>query len=164
MAYLNSDKIKIFPSAKRGITKPYSRLTTEESFVRIVNKLIDTDGFVIGIDGTNIEFNIHGYYINADLPELESLFSSSTDIYAKIQLTTVGDNKELDGTDDASDEEYKGVVFSDSATSPLPSDTYELKILTRANTSDSWALPADSYFKFNDASFNFSIVVDGGVI
>ena len=162
MAYLSSDKIKIFPSAKRGVTKPYSRLTTEESFVRIINKLIDTDGFVINLGGSTIEFNIHGYYINVDLAALDDLFPSSTHIYAKIQLTTVGDNKELAGTDD--DDEYQGVVFSDSPTSPLPSDTYELEILTRASSSDSWSVPTDSKFKFNNDSFNFEIVVDGGVI
>lgn len=164
MSYLNSDKIKIFPSAKRGVTKPYSRLTTEESFVRIINKLIDTDGFVIGIENTQLDFNIHGYYISVDMPSLIELFSTSTDIYAKIQLTVVGDNKELAGVDDASDEEYKGVVFSDSPTSPMPSDTYELKVLTRASSADSWSIPPESYFKFNDASFNFSIIVDGGTI
>lgn len=164
MAYLNSDKIKIFPSAKRGVSRPYSRLTTEESFVRLVNKLIDTDGFVIGNDGTNLEFNIYGYYINANMTALSALFPSSTEIYAKIQLTTVGDNKELSGVDDPSDEEYKGVVFSDTATSPLPSDAYELKLLSRATTSDVWSIPKESSLKFNNDSFDLSIVVDGGVI
>lgn len=164
MAYLPSDKIKIFPSAKRGITQPYSRLTTEESFVRIVNKLIDTDGFIINFNGTILEFNIHGYYINVDVLALSSLFTSSTQIYAKIELTTVGDNKELSGTDDATDNEYQGVIFSDSATSPMPADTYELKILTRPTTSDSWQVPTDSKFKFNNDSFNFEVIVDGGLV
>lgn len=163
MAYLNSEKIKIFPSAKRGVTKPYSRLTTEQSFVRIVNKLIDTDGFVINLDRNELEFNIHGYYINADLTSLTELFPSSLNIYAKIKLVQVGDNLELDGVDDATDEEYKGVEFS-STSSTLADGEYELKVLSRETTSDNWIIPEESEFKFTNKSFNFDIVVDGGVI
>ena len=163
MAYLNSENIKIFPSAKRGVTKPYSRLTTEQSFVRIVNKLIDTDGFVINLDRNELEFNIHGYYINADLTSLTELFPSSLNIYAKIKLVQVGDNLELDGVDDATDEEYKGVEFS-STSSTLADGEYELKVLSRETTSDNWIIPEESEFKFTNKSFNFDIVVDGEVI
>ena len=77
--------------------------------------------------------NIHGYYISADFEALRDLFPSSTSIYAKIQLVTVGDNKELSGVDD--NDEYQGVVFSDTATSPLLEDTYELRILSRVTSS-----------------------------
>ena len=163
MAYLNSEKIKIFPSAKRGVTKPYSRLTTEQSFVKIVNKLIDTDGFVINLDRNELEFNIHGYYINADLTSLTELFPSSLNIYAKIKLVQVGDNFELDGVDDAIDEEYKGVQFSDTS-STLADGEYELKVLSRETASDNWIIPEESEFKFTNKSFNFDIVVNGGVI
>ena len=37
MANISSNKVKVFPSAKRGITYYESRLTAEASFVSIVN-------------------------------------------------------------------------------------------------------------------------------
>ena len=79
MAYLNVDNVNSFPSTKRASV---NKLMTENSVTRLINRLIDTDSFVItnGIDSGNdfltdvpvscwdqtfeFEFVIRGYYFS----------------------------------------------------------------------------------------------------
>lgn len=162
MAYVDSNNIKVFPSAKRGIDYPESRLTTEANFVNIINKLINYDGFVISTEfdeNDPFEFNIHGYYfyINKGINLLSKLnISVATDIYAGISLTLVGDNLELADSDFSG--EYQGISFS-TGSAPIDCD-YSLKILSRDDTSSNWR-PVNNV-RFNQESLDLAI--DGGII
>ena len=45
---INSSNIKIFPAARRtGSYDPFSRLMSESTVTSIINKLVDSDGFVV---------------------------------------------------------------------------------------------------------------------
>lgn len=162
MAYIDSNNIKVFPSAKRGVDYPEARLTTEATFVSIINKLIDYDGFVISPtfeENSPFEFNLHGYYFyiahGNDLLNKLSL-TNETSIYAGIYLTQVGDNLELSGVDFSG--QYEGVTFT--AGSPPTGSQYSIQILSRPNTTVGWA-PVNTV-KFDQSSLN--LTVDGGII
>ena len=160
---LDSSKIKVFPSARRNYSgDQFSRLMSESSLVSIVNKLVDTDGFVITSSYTAdspIEFNIHGYYFNvSDVDDITDSFSSLSTggkVYAIITLssaTTGGVTfTELSGIDDNLTNKYEGVTFDTSSGSG--SLTYSLPILQK--TSSGWKIPEASLIKFN---------TDGGLI
>ena len=172
MSYLASNKIQVFPSTKRGSYHPSARLMSEASLVNIVNKLIDTDGFVVTPDEDVIttnssgtitgqvtnkvfEFNIKGYYFKINtLNDLISSFSSDSNIYATVHLNTTDDYVELAEQDDNS--EYQGLNF----TNTLPnasSGYYSLWLL--AKQGGYWVVPIDSRVKF---VYDFAIGVDGG--
>lgn len=160
-----SDNISVYPSSRRGAQKPESRLLTESALVSIVNKLIDTDGFVITrtLDLQQIfEFNIHGYYFKVDpASSLTALFpDAEVDdvIYGIIKMVKLSENiVELDGQDE--DGSYTGVQFSLTPTSDL--DSYQLALLVKNNAG--WSIVEDSKFKFA-ASSSQSSNVDGGEI
>ena len=67
-AYIASDNISVFPSTRRIHSQDFSaRLMTESAISRIINNLIDVDGFVISNTAPAtaediFEFNIYGYY------------------------------------------------------------------------------------------------------
>ena len=76
--FLATEDIFVFPSARRMNKQVSARLVSEASLANIVNKLIETDGFVITpepetgdytengfIPTQPFEFNVHGYYFNA---------------------------------------------------------------------------------------------------
>ena len=70
-AYLDSDKIKVFPCGGRNINyDPLARLTTEQNLISIINRLVDMDSFIVTTHASNQEmdnsieeyiFNIDGY-------------------------------------------------------------------------------------------------------
>lgn len=111
MAYLNSTQIKVFPAVNRSVKysgDPYSRHTSEETISSIVNKLIDTNGFVITQIDENYDiaaqehfaFNIYGYYFNVSkLDNIINLWNEAEwvakgagtyTIYAKINIAARG--------------------------------------------------------------------------
>lgn len=163
--YLDSDKIKVFPSARRndGVNDPFSRLMSESTLVSIVNRLIDTDGFVITneyVANSPLEFNIHGYYFKvANVGNIVSSFSSvatGTLVYAIITLSQISGAAltflELKNIDDSG--KYQGVLFDTSIPTPTGTDeVYSLAVLEK--TSSGWKIPYDSLIKFNN---------DGGLI
>ncbi len=72
MAYVQSINIKAYPVVNRNTAvsgDTYSRHTSEATLTGIINKLINSDGFVI-TQKTDIDqdkefaFNIHGYYFS----------------------------------------------------------------------------------------------------
>lgn len=123
MANLNSTLIKAFPAVNRSVEHsgdPYARHTSEQTVSSVVNKLIDTNGFVI----TKLEdvaldkpfaFNIYGYYFTVDRPlDIINLWDEdywndkepgAYTFYAKIEIASRGkiDSKnswwELSGQD-----------------------------------------------------------------
>lgn len=70
-AYLDSNKIKVFPCGGRNINyDPLARLTTEQNLISIINRLVDMDSFIVTTHASNQEmdssteeyiFNIDGY-------------------------------------------------------------------------------------------------------
>lgn len=100
MSYLSSEQVKIYPSARRGATKAFSRLLSEEAMTRLINSLIEYEGFVITPDSsvasqsdTLFKFNLKGYYFEVNKKALQDLFplSSNSNIYANITLTKYGE-------------------------------------------------------------------------
>ena len=173
--YINTEDISVFPSTRRSHYQVSARLISEKSVSDIINKLIDTNGFVITPDTTEqdtvdftapFEFNIHGYYFSiASGQDLISMFSNpSVDdkIYANIYLDTSGNYIELKGQDVDVNSiwVYQGVTFSDSdlTEDSNPAD-YSLLLFVYDGTY--WQVPVESRVKFE---YNFALGVDGGEI
>lgn len=182
MAYLASDKINVFPSTKRGNVQVSARLMSESSMVDIVNRLIDTEGFVItqgstlggasvddtsplAIDTNSYEFNIFGYYFKIDkIQDITSLFDNTiVNIYAKITtsaISAINNYIELMGQD--VNDVYEGVVFegkTSNQTPPTPASNNEHILWILTKNSSGWWVPLDSRVKF---VYDFAIGVDGG--
>ena len=108
---LNSKKIIAYPVVNRNLEVTgdiTSRHTSEDLLTGIVNKLIDTDGFVITKRedfelGKPFSFNIHGYYFKVEkFEDILNLFDSlvkNDRIYAAIDLISRGSWLELAGQD-----------------------------------------------------------------
>lgn len=121
-SYVKSDQIKAFPVVNRNTEASgdtYAKHTSEATLAGIVNKLIDSDGFVITprnkikLDG-EFAFNIYGYYFNVAKLQyiLEAVIKNETDInsntwprsvYAGIDLEKNGQWLELAGSDETSE-------------------------------------------------------------
>lgn len=130
---LYSSSVKVYPSARRGATNAYSRLLSEEAMTRLINTLIDYDGFVISDDNNTLRFNIKGFYFEVELDTLTDEFSAETSIYGTIQLTQFGDFWELDGQD--SGNVYTGIDFGTTDETSYADKTYSLKLLEKSGSS-----------------------------
>lgn len=184
MSYVSSDSILVYPSASRGQQAEYidARITTETVVANTINKLIDTDGFIItdleswnaetGVH-SSVEFNLFGYFFTLRNPDaLLETFSTSNAIYAVIALHPVATHEtgvyryELFGQDDSTLGVYQGIQFNSSSAYENPEilpDQYKivsLKIFDKVN--NSWELSEDTTFKFYKKSLLFD--VDGGEI
>lgn len=160
---LQSNDVKVYPSARRGATNSYSRLLTEEAITRLVNSFLDFDGFVISNENENtFRFNIEGYYFEVNRTALQNLFTTGSSIYAHIHLVKYGEYWELDGLD--VDSVYEGVVFKDNNTAIGPETSTShwavLKLLEKSG--NTWKIPTESKYKFDLGSQGVN--VDGGVI
>lgn len=170
MAFLDSDKITMFPSAGRNPSAdPTSRLTTEYNLVNIVNRLLTTnkDGFVITSTfsaGNPFEFCIKGYYFKIDRGDSitgigDGIFNNSTEIYAYVNITSPTGSDEFSELSHISNQNsaetypldtndgFVGVAFTD--TLPALSDgMYDLLILSRSDASESWSIPKESQVRY----------------
>lgn len=181
MKYITSNNVVVFPSTKRGNEQTSARELSEKSLARLVNQIIDTDGYVISYEDNIIDFNIHGYYFRfSDVTNyLSTNFSSATNIYAHILISNTGTSSTVTGQDAEIDEligqdisgTFRGLrldseILTDTSTESDVGDTnckcYYLKLFTRDSTDDSWEIPQDSYLKFESQSLQFE--VDGGLI
>lgn len=92
MAYIQSTGINVFPTTKRDQASSgdtYSQYFTEYNITNVINRLINTDAFVItnqnstNINGqnlgsyANLEFNIGGYYFNIKNENLKEIVEGS---------------------------------------------------------------------------------------
>lgn len=164
MANLASDKIFVFPAIQRtGNYENSARNLTEKNIVGLINKILDNEGtFVISdtvesTNGKSFDFMIGGYYFSLSdsssspqgiLSGIATVASASTDLYAKIQVSTTTDTDyvEIQGVDNGSSE-YTGVDFLSSA--PEESETVRvLHIATRADANSSWEVPLESQHKY----------------
>lgn len=177
MSYLSTNAITVFPSTRRFDKQVSARLLSEKSLTDLINKLVDTDGFVITPDDETtgniifsnpFEFNIHGYYFQTTTANsIIELFSSSTEIYGNIYIDEIGDYKELKGQD--VDDYYQGITFyngdltdaSVASSSGLDIANYSLLLFSREDTNSNWSVPTESRIKFNSG---FALGIDGGVI
>lgn len=173
MAYLNSNNIKVFPAARRtGSADPFSRLMSESTITSIINKFLNTEGFVITdstgtISSGAFEFNIYGYYIKVEhVEDLISQFSSANKIYAAIYLDSsqTGVNNlrytQLVGVDNGGS--YNGVNFG----SQVPADEANKEkhfLLILDKSSGNWKIPSESRIKFNQTGLIIE-AIDGGEI
>lgn len=172
-SYLSSQSVQVFPTTRRTYKQPdfSTRLMTESSIARIVNKLIDFEGFVISdtITNTLFELNLWGYYFK--LRNLLTLLNNianveiGNDIYAIIFIdnSTVPGFSELVISEEAS--QFKGIIFSNSSDYiPDGYSSYEKHFLAIARkTSSGWIIPPESKIKFNFQSVGL-LEIDGGVI
>lgn len=169
-SYIASSEISVYPSSRRGVEYPESRLVTETALAGIVNKLIDKEGFVISNNTVNdFEFNIYGYYFKVNqCSYITDLFpnpESNTVIYGVITLTEVSDNIiELSGQDGAGEGDvprvYKGIGFT---TTQPNSDAFTKYLALLRYSSGTWSIVPESKFKFS-ASSSESLNIDGGII
>lgn len=168
--YVNSDNINIFPSTRRVHSQDFSaRLMTESAIARIINTLIDTEGFVISdtLNNTSFEFNIYGYYfqITNIVNFLTAYYSQQTDVYASIFINETNEAfSELYVP--AETTTFQGVAFTTDGeidTAAIPTDCFvkTLKIATKQNSS--WVVPDASKIKFNTKAVGLE-VIDGGVV
>lgn len=181
--HIKSNDLKLFPCTKRGSFQRSARLFSEENTTKLVNNLLDTNGFMITTDTNSIpvEFNIFGYYFsiaNMTLNDIGSKFNDSTSIYAYITLDgiTINDiytNYEIQYFDvrdpNSSDENptyyYNGLTFTDEMPTGDSKVLKYIKILEK-NDENEWQVPKSSLAKFNFTSIkNFNIDrIDGGEI
>lgn len=129
MAFLKTDLVTVFPSARRVMTDVSSRLLSEKTLAGLTNMLIDKDGFIITskdklLDSTGnlirtqpIEFNIYGYYFKVNqISDIISTIGSASgkDLYVGIELVESGNYIELYGQDEtaSSGSLYKGLTVS----------------------------------------------------
>lgn len=182
--YIKTEDILVFPSTRRMNKQVSARLLSEQSFANQINKLIETDGFVItpeddelpsGYSGSDpFEFNIHGYYFYVKTAnDITSSFSISDydSIYGNIYLDTEGNYTELksiDSTISISDSTsyYQGLVLSstDLTKESENAANYSLKLFEKVTTSNSgnlWMVPPESRLKFK---YIVALGVDGGEI
>lgn len=123
--YLNSNKIKMFPSAYR------SSQVDAESFFTTENNLTKTG--TLGInksfvedDGTNLTIVIKGYRFEALKSDIVALFTTPTNVYANIKVVAKGSNNDFNtlvsytdedtGLDEEinSESKFVGICFSDT--------------------------------------------------
>lgn len=167
MAYAPSNKVSVFPSARRaqqGNEYKNSRLLGEKSIVDIYGNIASTDSYIISTSfSETIEFILGGYdFTIEDLSNfLGNEFSDATEIWASIALDTeVSDFPELVSVD--VDGVYKGL----NLTSSEPENTIKLKLLTRESSADNWNIFEGSTKRFYYSQIYFSDldIIDGGIV
>ena len=167
MAYAPSNKVSVFPSARRaqqGNEYKNSRLLGEKSIVDIYGNIASTDSYIISTSfSETIEFILGGYdFTIEDLSNfLGNEFSDATEIWASIALDTeVSDFPELVSVD--VDGVYKGL----NLTSSEPENTIKLKLLTRESSSANWNIFEGSTKRFYYSQIYFSDldIIDGGIV
>ena len=176
--YSPTDQIKVFPSTRRTYYQISPRLMSEKSITEIINKLIDTKGFVITPDdeetglvdlSNEFEFNIYGYYFNINniqyniIRHIHGTPVADNKIYANIYLDTSGNYGELQGQDVSVPGGfiYQGVTFSDDDLTQALSDPADYSLLLLVYDGTNWQVPVESRVKFE---YNFALGVDGGEI
>lgn len=153
MAYVSSEKIRLYPSAYRGTktntTKyynPEARLNTEYNITQLTDRLVDRD-FVIGEASvqiasstvTVVRFCIKGYIFEVEKSALN--ISANSDVWAKVKISPLNAQPAADNTQYAAwtletlagdttlddSDEFKGVEFSSTEPS-VSTNEYKLQI------------------------------------
>lgn len=172
-AYIASSNVNVFPSTRRTYAQEFSaRLMTESAISRIVNNLIDVDGFVISNTAPStaedvFEFNVYGYYFQVKniLSVIEQL-SGATKLYATIRINHTNDAfYELYVANETGDSPtFNGITFSNDGSTPSDTSTDIYKtLLLLEKSGDNWIIPQDSKIKFDTSAVGLT-EIDGGRI
>lgn len=148
MAYLKSDKIKVFPFGSNRVKNPVDRVLNEQNLTQIIKNVTDYDSYVISYEGNLIKFVINGYYFEADLTALKS-----RPLYASISVEGE-DYKYLNGGDDATTEMFSGVNFDNSL--EAVKGTHQLQLLDNNGN-----VPATSLYKISGESIHIDRIYCG---
>ena len=92
MAYINldSDKVKVFPSAFRGDgINPESFLTSEGNLTAISSKITNLHKNYVNEDGARLEIVLGGYLFIVAKSDIISQFPNATTIYAGIRIVNL---------------------------------------------------------------------------
>ena len=135
-SYVKSDQIRAFPVVNRNTAvsgDTYAKHTSEATLTGIVNKLINSDGFIITLRNKiklddEFAFNIYGYYFNVKCLQyiLEAVFKNENvissniwpcSVYAVIDLEENGQWTELAGSDET--------LEADNAKDGIDSNSYQ---------------------------------------
>lgn len=168
---INSNRIDVFPSVRRGVTQPSARLMSEQAFTSIVNRFVEYDSFIINYDKTTegkinfqgpISFNIHGYYFKAAVANdlLSGKESATGDtLYAFIEVIKVGDYYEIWGQDD--EDVYQGLKLTFDKAEIEPEhggEVYFIPLFQRStDASTDWDIVIKSLFRFTLNTVEFKI-------
>ena len=176
MAILSNNNISTFPSSMRT-QDVYSRFTTENNLVNMVNGIVDTDGYVRSIGSDNdqtIEFVLGGYFFRTTIASIQTKLNSTDKIYAfaivgytsstsgsVVVGSNPGDTRLVGWSGDAiqtnveDSGNFIGVNFvSDISDIPevngtsIPNTFKVYSLLLAEKTGNSWGVPATSYKKF----------------
>ena len=162
MAFLSSNKIKVFPTAFRGqdseghAIDPGSFLTTEENFVNIANKVTYLHKNYFYVDGNIAYIILGGYYFVANVSDIQALFTNPAngdEIWAGINVADFGSAYESTSVktltpnggsagetlDDSTN--FKGLTFLGKNDSK-DGFTYKLKLFKRV--SNAWVIEESS--------------------
>lgn len=177
MSNIASNLIEVFPSTKRTAEYQKSaRQLSEKNLVSIINKLIDTDAFVITSAGTiantsiGIEFNMHGYYFKvSSIQSIIDATSNPDSIYANIIIESDDDGyTELSGQDTvATPSMYNGISFTanSAADTALKATQQRFSLLLLRKNGSNWEIPVESTVKFlGSRIFGAIAKVDGGEV
>lgn len=182
--YLNSGDIEVFPSTRRSFNSSRSRQVTEAHLAGIVNKLIDSDGFVITPEitstGASFDFNIHGYFFSTTVDKIAAAVSPSAEVvvYGIITIDTQVPPPpantqvppafyELEGVD--VNNVYQGLklTIDPNDLNNLSANSYYLALLEYNPNPESgasnWKIPERSRIKFVGSVIDIDCI-DGGVI
>lgn len=173
--YLESTKVKLFPSAYRGnnsgagskLYNPESRVPSEDNLTNMIQGLTNRDGFVISKadDLSSVRFVLKGYLFDIDLSDniWVSGLPAGSSIFASIQVAP----KVSGGTTDATNTTYTlisltnqetplsdtldvnnsfGALALDSSEPAAADGLFSLKILTKDITG--WIIPTASKLRF----------------
>lgn len=171
--YIASSNVNVFPSTRRTYAQEFSaRLMTESAISRIINNLVEVDGFVISNNAPTtaddlFEFNIYGYYFQVKniLSVIEQL-SGATKLYATIRINHTNDAfYELYVVSETGDSPtFNGIIFTDDGSTPedTTTDIYKTLLLLEKQ-GDIWTIPEQSKIKFNRSAIGLT-EIDGGRI
>lgn len=171
--YIASNNVNVFPSTRRTYTQEFSaRLMTESAISRIVNNLVEVDGFVISnnapVTADDVfEFNIYGYYFQVkDILSVIEQLSGATKLYATIRINHTNDAfYELYVANETGDSPtFNGITFTNDGSTPTDTTTDIYKtLLLLEKQGDTWTIPEQSKIKFNRSAIGLT-EIDGGRI
>lgn len=186
--YIESKKIKVYPTSKRGSTIDLnSRYNSEQNIISVVNRLADKDSFIIegitkkaattlveqlnkGEEGTpqlySGKLNIHGYYF--DIIEdidislaVEDVEDKSGKLICGIQIQKYKEEfNELVGLDDTSSGTYKGlqILFIEGDEIPTASNISHYLVLATYDSESNKWKEVDNFLKYSADRIEINLI------
>lgn len=155
MSYIASDKIEVFPVAKkRSETAPGTRIFTEKNVSNLSRQLLSNNnsGYIISCNSNeddstafDMSFNLYGYYFNIIGIKPNNIDGTGSSIYASITIDIDETNR---GQDELSGQDvngyYEGLSLTKKDSKPENSDTVKyIKLLDNVN--DTWKCSSQNF-------------------